>query len=139
MGFATACELACERLEQDTEHIATLAGRLTGALLESIPSSRLNADGSQRLAGTVNMRFPGIEAETLLMALDLEGVGVSLGSACTAGSTDPSHVLLAMGLSHDEASSSLRFSVGHGNTMDEIEAAITIIENAVKRLNAAGG
>jgi len=94
----------------------------------------VNGHPENRLPGTLNMSFAGIEGETLLMALDLEGIAVSLGSACTAGSTDPSHVLLAMGRSTPDALSSIRFSVGPTNTEQEMKQTINVLTLAVERL-----
>ena len=96
----------------------------------------VNGDRSRRVPNTSNLSFPGAGGEALLIALDLQGVACSTGAACSSGSTEPSHVLLAAGLSHDDARSSLRFSLGRPTTVAEIDRAIEVIPAVVERIRA---
>jgi cysteine desulfurase len=103
----------------------------------SIPGLRLNGAADHKLANTFNLTFPEVLGESMLIALDLEGVEVSMGSACAAGAVEPSHVLLAMGLGRDEARSSLRLSIGWSTAADEIDRAAEIIARVWRRVRAA--
>jgi cysteine desulfurase len=106
-------------------------------LRESIPGIRLNGPLAGRIPNTLNLTFPGVLGESMLIGLDLEGVEVSMGSACAAGAVEPSHVLLAMGRSADEARSSLRLSLGWSTTAEEIARAGEIIPRVWRRVAAA--
>jgi cysteine desulfurase len=106
-------------------------------LVAAIPALRLNGSAVHKIANTLNLTFPGVLGESMLIALDLEGVEVSMGSACAAGAVEPSHVLLAMGLSRDEARSSLRLSLGWSTTAEEVERAAEIIARVWRRVRAA--
>jgi cysteine desulfurase len=97
---------------------------------------RVNGDPSHRVPNTSNLTFTGAGGEALLIALDLQGIACSTGAACSSGSTEPSHVLTASGLSHDDARSSLRFSLGRPTTAAEIEYAISVIPGVVERIRA---
>jgi len=110
---------------------------LLGRLREAIPGLRLNGPVVGRLPNTLNLTFPGVLGESMLIALDLEGVEVSMGSACAAGAVEPSHVLRAMSRSVADARSSLRISLGWNNTQDEIDAASEIIARLWRRVAAA--
>jgi cysteine desulfurase len=136
VGLGKAAELARKNLEADTVRIGALRERLEEALLASIPSVRVTGDRTRRVANTTNLTFAGAGGEALLIALDLQGVACSTGAACSSGAVEPSHVLLAAGLSADEARSSLRFSLGRLTTADEIEYAIAVIPGVVERLRA---
>jgi cysteine desulfurase len=136
VGLGKAAELARKNLEADTVRIGALRERLEEALLASIASVRVTGDRSRRVANTTNLTFAGAGGEALLIALDLQGVACSTGAACSSGAVEPSHVLLAAGLSADEARSSLRFSLGRLTTADEIEYAIAVIPGVVERLRA---
>jgi cysteine desulfurase len=136
VGLGKAAELARKNLEADTVRIGALRERLEKALLASIPSVRVTGDRSRRVANTTNLTFAGAGGEALLIALDLQGVACSTGAACSSGAVEPSHVLLAAGLSADEARSSLRFSLGRLTTAEEIEHAIAVIPGVVERLRA---
>jgi cysteine desulfurase len=103
---------------------SALRDRLEKGILASVPNARVNAAVSPRLPNTTNICFPGASGEAILIALDLAGFAVSSGAACSSGSIEPSHVLLAMGQSHNQAQSSLRFSLGAGNTIDQVDALI---------------
>ena len=134
VGLGKAAELARQNLAADTERITALRDRLEHALLAAIPSVRVNGDRTRRVGNTTNLTFAGAGGEALLIALDLQGVSVSTGAACSSGAVEPSHVLLAAGLSPDEARSSLRFSLGRPTTPEEIAHAIEVVPAVVERL-----
>ncbi|MGZ6174576.1 MAG: cysteine desulfurase family protein [Candidatus Binataceae bacterium] len=137
VAFGVAAEAARAHLDEESAHIASLAERLLKLLVAAIPDLRLNSSAVYKIANTLNLTFPGVLGESMLIALDLEGVEVSMGSACAAGAVEPSHVLLAMGLSRDEARSSLRLSLGWNTTAEEIERAAEIIARVWQRVRAA--
>jgi len=135
VGFGRAAQLALERGLDDARRMATLRDRLETALLDAGGGATLrNGSPDRRIATTTSLSFEGVSGEDLLIALDLEGIAVSTGAACAAGSPEPSHVLRAMGLARDRVSSSLRFSVGRTTTVDEIDRAVAAVEGAVGRL-----
>jgi cysteine desulfurase len=136
VGLGKAAELARLILAADTERITALRDRLEDALLAAVPSVRVNGDRTRRVGNTTNLTFAGAGGEALLIALDLQGVAVSTGAACSSGAVEPSHVLLAAGLSPDEARSSLRFSLGRPTTPEEIDHAIAVIPDVVERLRS---
>jgi cysteine desulfurase len=136
VGLGKAAELARELLETDAARIGTLRDRLEKETLEKIPGVRVNGDPRRRVPNTANLTFSGAGGEALLIALDLQGVGCSTGAACSSGSVEPSHVLTAIGLSADEARSTLRLSVGRPTTTDEIDSASRVLRGAVERLRA---
>ena len=117
--------------------VSTLANELLAELFDAIGRLRLNAPIRDRLPNTLNLTFPGVLGESMLIALDLEGIHVSMGSACAAGAIEPSHVLLAMGLTHDEARSSLRLSLGWNTTRNDIARAANIIPRVWRRVSEA--
>lgn len=133
MGMAAALEEACVRIEENTAKLTALRDKLIAGLSE-IPHSILNGDEKQRLPGNVNFCFEGIEGESLLLLLDDKGVCASSGSACTSGSLDPSHVLLAIGRVHDIAHGSLRLSLSEENTEQEIDYTIKAVKEVVEYL-----
>lgn len=133
MGAAVALEEAVSKLEESNSKIKKLRDRLIDGLLE-IPHSVLNGDKEQRLPGNVNICFEGIEGESLLLLLDAKGISASSGSACTSGSLDPSHVLLAIGRPHEIAHGSLRLSLSDENTEEEIEYIISEVPKVVEYL-----
>ena len=134
VGLGQAAELSRNSLHRDAIHIAALRDLLERQLLARVPQSRVNAATAPRTPNTSNMIFPGIDGEALLIALDLQGLACSTGSACSSGAVEPSHVLTAIGLSPDDARSSLRFSLGRHTTRLEIDSALHIIPAAVARL-----
>jgi cysteine desulfurase len=136
VGFGKAAELAEINREANDAGIEILRDRLEEALTSVLSAVRVNGNRSRRVANTTNLAFAGAGGEALLIALDLQGISCSTGAACSSGAVEPSHVLLAMGLSSDEARSSLRFSLGLGTTSDEIDCAIAIIPPTVERLRA---
>jgi cysteine desulfurase len=133
-GLGAAIEAAVSRRAEEAERIAALRDRLEAGLLEVVPRARVNGAGAPRLPGTCSMLFEGCDAETLLMAMDLDGLCASAGSACHSGSTNPSGVLLAMGLSEVEARSTIRFSLGWTTTAEEIDAALRVVPPLVERV-----
>ncbi|HXX19146.1 MAG TPA: cysteine desulfurase family protein [Candidatus Acidoferrum sp.] len=136
VGIGKAAELARNLLADDSARISALRDRLETALLERVPAARVNGDRTHRVPNTTNMSFPGAGGEALLISLDLQGIACSTGAACSSGSTEPSHVLLAAGLSRDDARSSLRFSLGRPTTAEEIDYAISVIPSVVERIRA---
>jgi cysteine desulfurase len=134
LGFGVAAEAVNDILVEEAARVAVLSERLFEQLDRSIPGLRLNGPPDQRLPNTLNLTFPGVLGETLLIALDLEGIEVSMGSACAAGAVEPSHVLLAMGRDAAEARSSLRLSLGWSTNSDEVALAGEIIPRVWRRL-----
>lgn len=134
VGLGKAIELAYEQLEENTNYLVSLRERLIKGIQERIPYVRLNGHPERRLPGNVNFCFQFIEGEALLLSLDMVGIAGSSGSACTSGSLDPSHVLLAIGLPHEIAHGSLRLSLGTGNTEEDVDYAIEKLEGIVDRL-----
>lgn len=132
-GLGTAARLARERLQEMQTRVVALRDRLESQAMSSIAGARVNGK-DPRLPNVTNISFDRLEGEAAVIALDLEGVAVSTGSACSAGSVDPSHVLIAMGLRPEVVQSSLRFSLCFYNTDDEIDAALQILEGVVQRL-----
>ena len=133
MGMASALEEACRNLDENAAKMASLRDRLIRGL-SKIPHAALNGDENERLPGNVNFCFEGIEGESLLLLLDDKGICASSGSACTSGSLDPSHVLLAIGRPHDVAHGSLRLSLSEENTPEEIEYTIRAVTDVVSYL-----
>ncbi len=137
VGLGTAAALAHMWLnEGGAAHIQALRDRLEQGLLAAIPNSLVNAARAPRMANTCNLRIEGIDAERLLIALDLQGISASFGAACQSGATEPAHVLLATGLTPAEARSSLRLSLSRLTTAEEIDYALEIIPKAVARLRS---
>ncbi len=134
VGLGKAGELAREYLVTDTSRIEALRDRLEDSLLALIPSVRVNGDRARRVANTTNLTFASAGGEALVIALDLQGIACSTGAACSSGVVEPSHVLLAIGLSPDEARSSVRFSLGSPTTEEDIEQAIAVMPAVVERL-----
>ena len=136
VAMGAAIELAVKHLNENVEKIAAMRDHLTKRILEEIPYTRLNGHPEQRLPGNVNVCFRFIEGEALLLSLDLMGIAGSSGSACTSGSLDPSHVLLAIGLPHEIAHGSLRLSLSEENTMEEVDYVVDALKKIVERLRA---
>ena len=132
-GTAAAFKEACDNIEKNSSHLIPLRDRLIDGL-NRIPYSELNGDPVRRLPGNVNFCFEGIEGESLLLLLDDKGISASSGSACTSGSLDPSHVLLAIGRPHEVAHGSLRLTIGEDTTEEEIDYMIRSTEEVVTYL-----
>lgn len=133
VGLSTALKFACSDIEKRAKRISKLRDKLIDNALK-IEHSRLNGDLNNRLPGNVNMCFEGIEGESLLLMLDMHGICASSGSACTSGSLDPSHVLLAIGLPHEIAHGSLRISLSDDNTEEEVDYIIEVLPKIIDRL-----
>jgi len=133
MSLAAALEEACENIDKNAEKVSAMRDKLIEGL-SKIPHSALNGDPVNRLPGNVSFCFEGIEGESLLLLLDAKGVCASSGSACTSGSLDPSHVLLAIGRVHDVAHGSLRLSLSEYNTKEEVEHILTVVPEVVQLL-----
>ncbi len=134
LGLGVAAESVMTSREEKSVRIASLSRELFAHLSDSIPGLRLNGPVHNRLQNTLNLTFPGVLGETMLIALDLEGIEVSMGSACAAGAVEPSHVLLAMGRSTAEARSSLRLSLGWSTTPEEVAIASEVIPRVWRRV-----
>lgn len=134
VGLGKAIEIAYENLEEKNEKLTNLREKLIAKIQENIKYVRLNGHRTKRLPGNVNFCFEFIEGESLLLSLDMEGIAGSSGSACTSGSLDPSHVLLAIGLPHEIAHGSLRLSLGVFNTEEEVDYVVEKLVDIVDRL-----
>jgi cysteine desulfurase len=134
VGIGKALELATENLEEHMKKLTVLRDKLMDGLLK-VPYTRLNGPrGDKRLPGNVNVCFKFIEGESILLSLDFKGVCASSGSACTSGSLDPSHVLLAIGLPHEIAHGSLRLSMGEGSTEEDVDYVLEVVPPIIERL-----
>ena len=133
VGMAAALEDACANMDAHNAKVIAMRDKLIAGLSQ-IPHCALNGDRENRLPGNVNFCFEGIEGESLLLLLDAQGISASSGSACTSGSLDPSHVLLAIGRVHDVAHGSLRLSLSHENTDEEIDHILTVTAQVVEML-----
>ena len=136
VGLGRAIELATAQLDEKAAYVSALRDRLIRGILETIPDTRLNGHPTNRLPGNCNVSIRYIEGESMLLNLDIKGIAASSGSACTSGSLDPSHVLLAIGLTHEVAHGSLRFSLNEDNTEEEVDYVIKSLGEVVKRLRA---
>ena len=136
VGMGRAIELITAEMAEENARISGLRDRLIAGILDAIPESRLNGHPTKRLPGNVNVSIRYIEGEALLLSLDMAGIAASSGSACTSGSLDPSHVLLAIGLPHEIAHGSLRLTIGRDNTQDEIDRVLEELPRIVSRLRA---
>ena len=136
VGLAEAFRLANEEMEQNNAHVAALRDRFIARVLREIPYVKLNGHPKNRLPNNANFSFRYIEGESLLFSLDLAGIAVSSGSACSSGSLEPSHVLLATGLPEGLAHGSIRFSFGKENTAEEVDFAVDKLKEIVVRLRA---
>lgn len=136
VGYAKALEIAVEEMDEIQERIGTLAEAFRMKIEEEIPDVKFSGHPTKRVKSTVNFCFKGAEGEALILNLDMKGIGVSSGSACTSGSTDPSHVLIAMGVPPEIGQSSVRFSFGRSNTMDHVDYTVMVLKEVVERLRS---
>ena len=135
VGLGKAAQLAKEALDRgDDKKIAAMRGRLQQGILAQIEEAGVNGDGAPRVPNTTNIHFDHIDGEAMVIALDLKGVAVSTGAACSSGAIEPSHVLLAMGLRPDQARASIRFSLGKQTVDDDIDMALALVPETVARL-----
>ena len=135
VGLAAGLKEACATIDQRVARLSPLRDKLMDGLLK-IDRCRVNGDREHRLPGNVSMCFQGVEGESLLLMLDLKGISASSGSACTSGSLDPSHVLLAIGLPHEVAHGSLRLSLGDYNTMEDVDYILEVLPPIIERLRS---
>lgn len=134
VGLGKAIELADNKLEESVRRISSLRDKLIKGVMDKIPYTRLNGHAEKRLPNNANFCFEYIEGESLLLNLDMKGIAGSSGSACTSGSLDPSHVLLAIGLPHEIAHGSLRLSLGEINTEDDVDYVLAVLPEIVDKL-----
>ncbi len=134
VGLGKAIEMATANIEEKQKNLKTLRDAYIKKVLETVPYSRLNGHPTERLAGNANISFDFIEGEGLLLCLDMKGICASSGSACTSGSLDPSHVLLATGLKHEQAHGSLRVTFGEDNTLEDVDYIVSAVAEIVERL-----
>ena len=133
-GMAAALEDACTGMEERSKTVSAMRDRIIDQIVQNIPYVRVNGDREKRLPGNVNICFEGIEGESLLLRLDLEGICASSGSACTSGSLDPSHVLLAIGLPKEIAHGSLRLTLDEENTEEDVQHLLEVLPGIVSGL-----
>ncbi len=136
VGMAKAVELAKQRLDEEVKYLENLRDIMMVKILDSIPESYLNGHPTKRLCNNVHIRFSYVEGESLLMMLDMKGVAVSTGSACSSKSLEPSHVLAALGIVPEEIHGNLRITLGRENTMDEVDYVVENLIDIVKKLRA---
>jgi len=135
-GFGVAARLARAKLASEGARLAALRNRLEEGILARVPGTAVNGAREPRVPNTTNISFEGVEAESLLIALDLEGVAVSTGSACSSGTLEPSHVLRAMGLPTHRTQNSIRMSLGFGNTEAEVDYVVERLAGVVGKLRS---
>ncbi len=134
VGFGKACELAEQHMAERKEHLDKLSQRLQDGIFSTIPNTRLTGHPSQRLPGSVSVCFEFVEGESILLMLDSYGIMASSGSACTSGSLDPSHVLLALGLPHEIAHGSLRLTLGKDNSEADVDKVLEVLPGIIATL-----
>lgn len=134
VAFGKACEIAWQSMATEAERVRGLRDRFEEGILAGIPGSRVNGHRERRLPNTANITIPGVQADSLIMALDLEGIAASSGSACSSGTLKLSPVLAAMGIPPEEARGSVRFSFGRGNRVEEVERVLAVLPGVVERL-----
>ena len=136
VGLGAAIELACENISENAAKLTVLRNRLMEGIEREIPEVKLNGHPTERLPNNVNYSIRYIEGEAILLMLDMNGVAASSGSACTSGSLDPSHVLLALGLTHEVAHGSVRLTLGEETTEEDIDYVIQVLKNTAQRLRS---
>jgi cysteine desulfurase len=134
VGLGAACALARERLHDRMEEVAELRDRLEAGIRERVPGVRFNGDPAHRVPNITNVSFEGVAGEGLLISLDLKGVAVATGAACSSGSLEPSHVLVALGIDRELIHGSLRFSLSEMNTAEEVDAVAELLPEVIGRL-----
>ncbi len=136
VGFAKALELINQNMEEENNRLRELTQRFYQKLLDSIPDVILNGDLNHRIPNTLNLSFKGVEGESVILSLDLKGVAVSSGSACTSGTLEPSHVLAAMGVDPAIVQGAIRFSFGKDNTTEDVEYVANLLPEIINRLRS---
>lgn len=134
IGLGKAIEIATSEMEQENKKLIKLRDEIIDGILNTIPYTKLNGHRTDRLPGNVNISFEFVEGESILLLLDMNGIYASSGSACTSGSLDPSHVLLAIGLPHEKAHGSLRMTLGIENTEEDVKKLLEVLPGIIKRL-----
>ena len=134
VALGRAAEIVRETQVLESERLAKLRDRLERSVIDNVPSAFVNGSTARRIPNTSNIRFDGIEGEAIVISLDLKGFAVSSGSACSSGAVEPSHVLLAIGLSSEDARSSVRFSLGASNTVEQVDALAKAVAESVAHL-----
>lgn len=134
VGLGKAIELACSDIEDTAKRMCALRDKLISGIESSIPEVKLNGHRTERLPGNVNFSIKYIEGESILLMLDINGIAASSGSACTSGSLDPSHVLLAMGMPHETAHGSVRMTLGDDTTEEDIDYVLEVLPGIIKKL-----
>jgi cysteine desulfurase len=134
VAMGEAARLAGSALTSEMQRVGALRDRLEQSILDSVPDVVVNGAGADRVSNTTNLCFEGIEGESLVIALDLQGFCVSSGSACSSGAVEPSHVLMALGLPKQRAKSSVRFSLGSGNTAEQVDRLVVAVQGAAAHL-----
>jgi cysteine desulfurase len=134
VGLAAALALALDGLDREAERLGALTSRLEAGILATIPEVSVNGHRELRIPGTTNIAFHFVEGESIVLALDMEGIAVSTGSACTTGSAEPSHVLSAMGVPPADAQGSVRFGLGRENTIEDVEHVLAVLPGIIGRL-----
>jgi cysteine desulfurase len=128
--------LAFSDLDDQNRHLKNLTETFYRKLVETVPDVILNGDLNSRAVNTLNLSFKGVEGESIILSLDLKGVAVASGSACTSGTLEPSHVLSAMGIAPEIAQGAIRFSFGRDNTMEDVDYVVNILPEIVNRLRS---
>lgn len=136
VGFAKAAEICQKEMEKENERLASLRDKLIRGVLERIPRSHLNGHPRKRLSNNVNLRFDGVEGESILMLLNLQGIAAATGSACSSKTLQPSHVLLAMGIPPEKVHGSLRLSLGRWSTEKDVDKVLEVLPGIIERLRA---
>jgi cysteine desulfurase len=136
VGFGRAVELRARDMAEEAPRVARLRDRLWDGIRAQVPDVKLNGHPTRRLPGTLNVSFRGIEAESLILALDLKGIAVSAGSACTSGNVEPSYVLTAMGVPAEWSRGAIRCSLGRSATAEDVDAVLAVLPAAVARIRS---
>jgi cysteine desulfurase len=136
VGFAKAIEIVVKGIDEQNKHLRHLTETFYKKLVDTIPDVILNGDLERRIPNTLNLSFKGVEGESIILSLDLKGVAVASGSACTSGTLEPSHVLSAMGIDPAIAQGAIRFSFGRDNTMEDVEYVASLLPEIVERLRS---
>ena len=135
-GMGVAARIAAGKMAEEARRLGALRDRLEAGIARAVPGTAVNGAPDARVPNTTNISFDRVEAESLLIALDLEGIAVSTGSACSSGTLEPSHVLKAMGLSAHRSQNSIRFSLGAANTEAEVDRVIAVLPRIVEKLRS---
>jgi cysteine desulfurase len=136
VGFARALELMDQESEDQRKHMQNLTETFYRKLVESIPDIALHGDSTRRVPNILSLSFKGVEGESVILSLDMKGVAVASGSACTSGTLEPSHVLSAMGIPPEVAQGAIRFSFGRYNTMEDVEYVLSLLPEIIQRLRS---